>query len=663
MPRKLINDTYEILEEIGSGGMSVIYKARHVRLNTIWAIKKVSKHQNGDWNFLAETNILKRLNHPMLVRIVDILEDDDSVYIVEDFIAGNDLKHLLAIQKKFPEETLRKWFRELCEVLIYLHEQKPHPIIFRDMKPANIMLQNDNRLKLIDFGIAREYKKDSAGDTTVAFSYGYAAPEQFNARIQSDARTDIYSLGMTMYHLATGKSPLEPPYEMQPARQLNPDLSAGMEIILKKCTQQNPSDRYQSVRELLDDLDHIDFYDESYKAFLKKKKARKITIAALYLCGALAIGGGYFLRSAEIEQKYNALIARAMEMDYESAVSVFQEAQQLMPDVSAAYTGEIDALYKSGKFANVISRVNDLESRKAISQHSNQDIYTLLGSAYYELSDYNNAVTVFKNVYENGSLDNSDALLDYAAALGKTGDYDSASALVDELLKSADDLHAEYMKGELDYLQGNYRDAAESFRTVLNTSDLPDSLKRRTYISLAETYRDSSKLDSSDAQSIEDPQSKIISLINDAQNTAGMETNSVLWEMKGQAYSTRGRQKDSKEDLIAAAESYRQVLKLGVKKQYLYVNVFACFEGAGDYEHAAEILDEYQENWPQSFEPHAYRALMLAEMQNGSASPDYSEVLKEYNTAVSMSTSSDNTELIAQLDSLMDALKQNGYAD
>ncbi len=663
MPRKIINDTYEILGEIGSGGMSVIYKARHVRLNTIWAIKKVSKRQNGDWNFLAETDILKRLNHPMLVRIVDILEDDDSVYIVEDFIAGNDLKHLLAIQKKFPEETLRKWFRELCEVLIYLHEQKPHPIIYRDMKPANIMLQNDNRLKLIDFGIAREYKKDSTGDTTVAFSYGYAAPEQFNANIQSDARTDIYSLGMTMYHLATGKSPLEPPYFMPPARQINPELSAGLEIILQKCTQQNPADRYQSVRELLDDLDHINYYDESYKVFLRKKRARETTIIALYLCGTLAIGGGYFLRSAEIERKYNALITQAMEMDYENAVSIFQEAQRLMPDLSTAYTGEIDALYKSGKFENVISRVAELESSKAISQVSNQDIYTILGSAYYELSDYTNAVTVFKSVYENGSLGNPDALLDYAAALGKTGDYDGASILVDELLETADDLHAEYMKGELDYLKGNYKDAAESFSRVLNASDLPDSLKRRAYISLAETYRDSSKLEASDDQSIEEPQSKIISLINDAQNTAGMETNSVLWEMKGQAYSIRGRQNDSKEDLLSAAESYWQVLKLGIKKPYLYVNVFACFEGAGDYEHAAQILNEYEENWPQSFEPHAYRALMLAEMQNGSTSPDYSEVLMEYNKAASMTTSSDNTELIAQLNSLMESLKQNGYVE
>ena len=203
---KTFNDTYEIKSIIGKGGMSTVYLAEHKRLHTRWAVKEVRKQQGTRFDFLAESNILKRLQHPMLPRIVDIFEDRDCIYIVEDFVEGITLDGLLKQQKKVDEPQGLQWLRDLCGVLTYLHGQRPHPIIYRDMKPSNIMLQPDGSLKLIDFGIAREYKQESNADTTYIGTKGYAAPEQFG-KAQTDARTDIYSLGVTMYHLLTGKSP------------------------------------------------------------------------------------------------------------------------------------------------------------------------------------------------------------------------------------------------------------------------------------------------------------------------------------------------------------------------------------------------------------------------------------------------------------------------
>ena len=137
------NDTYEIKSLIGRGGMSAVYLAEHKRLHTRWAVKEVRKQQAARFDFLAESNILKRLQHPMLPRIVDIFEDDQCIYIVEDFVEGITLEDLLRRQKRVDETQGLQWFRELCGVLRYLHTQQPHPIIYRDMKPSNVMLQPD----------------------------------------------------------------------------------------------------------------------------------------------------------------------------------------------------------------------------------------------------------------------------------------------------------------------------------------------------------------------------------------------------------------------------------------------------------------------------------------------------------------------------------------
>ena len=263
---QILNNTYEILDFVGKGGMSTVFKARHIRLNTIVAIKSVRKDQTID--LAAEVHILTKLNHPNLVRVYDIFDDEKLIYIVMDFVEGEDLQHIIQREKVIPEETVIEWFRTLADILRYLHSRKP-PIIYRDMKPANVILQTDGTLKLVDFGIAREYKAAATGDTTYIGTNGFAAPEQFGLA-QTDGRTDIYSLGMTMFYLATGKSPLAPPYGYTPARKLNPEISEQLEAILEKCVKDNPEDRYQSAEELLMDLyggETYQFYTTGTMAF------------------------------------------------------------------------------------------------------------------------------------------------------------------------------------------------------------------------------------------------------------------------------------------------------------------------------------------------------------------------------------------------------------
>lgn len=258
-PGEKISGRYRILHKIGQGGMSVVYLAEDELEGRQWAVKEVRREGVQDFRvveqgLITETNMLKRLNHPNLPRIAEVVENEESFLIVMDYIEGISLKDKLDQTGAFSQEDVIRWGKQLCNVLGYLHSQNP-PIIYRDLKLANIMLRPDGDIELIDFGTAREYKTGNQEDTINIGTVGYAAPEQYGGRGQSDARTDIYCLGVTLYQLVTGKNPCEPPYLMMPIRYWNPELSPELEQVILRCTELEPEDRYQSCAELFAALD------------------------------------------------------------------------------------------------------------------------------------------------------------------------------------------------------------------------------------------------------------------------------------------------------------------------------------------------------------------------------------------------------------------------
>lgn len=252
---QVIEGRYEIMAKLGEGGMSRVYLVMDKKLMKKWALKymEVSDAVDG----MTEASVLRNLDHPLLPRIVDVGRDTqdgrDYIYIVMDYVEGRSLGQVLKEQGVVSEEQAVDWATKILEALEYLHGQKP-PIIYRDMKPDNVMLTDDGKLKIIDFGIAREKKKGSSSDTVALGTRGYAAPEQFGGQGQSDERTDIYCLGATLYHLVTGMSPSEPPYHMYPVRKYRPELSEGIERIILTATRSDPDRRYQSCGEFMEAL-------------------------------------------------------------------------------------------------------------------------------------------------------------------------------------------------------------------------------------------------------------------------------------------------------------------------------------------------------------------------------------------------------------------------
>ena len=237
----LLDGKYKILNEIGHGGMSVVYLALNERANKTWAVKEVRKDGGNDTtvvsqNLVAETEMLKKLDHPNLPSIIDVIDKDDSFIIVMDYIEGNSLQHLLDNHGRQNPDRVVEWAKQLCDVLGYLHSRKP-PIIYRDMKPANVMLRPNGDVSLIDFGTAREYKLASTGDTTWLGTRGYAAPEQFGKMGQTDGRTDIYNLGATMFHLVTGIAPVGQDTLVHPIGEVIPQYAgSGLEEVILKCS-------------------------------------------------------------------------------------------------------------------------------------------------------------------------------------------------------------------------------------------------------------------------------------------------------------------------------------------------------------------------------------------------------------------------------------------
>lgn len=267
LPGTILENRYEIKRVCGRGGMSTVYAARDLRFSQVERICAVKEMFDLDpdanvralrlVNFEREAALLATISHPAVPKIYDFFSANGLVYLVLEFIDGQDLERMLDKRKQpFPEDDLRRWAMEICSVLETIHAHKPDPIIFRDLKPSNIMLRTTGQIVLVDFGIARTIQGRQRG--TMIGTEGYAPPEQY--RGIADARGDIYALGATLHHLATNSDPrLETPFTFhdRAVRKLNPEISEGFAAIIMKALAYNPVDRYQSVQALVADLEAI----------------------------------------------------------------------------------------------------------------------------------------------------------------------------------------------------------------------------------------------------------------------------------------------------------------------------------------------------------------------------------------------------------------------
>ena len=362
----VLDGKYKILNEIGHGGMSVVYLALNERANKTWAVKEVRKDGGNDQEvvsqgLIAETEMLKKLHHPNLPSIVDVIDTNDSFIIVMDYIEGKSLQDLLDTSGPQSVDTVVDWAKQLCDVLGYLHSRIP-PIIYRDMKPPNVMLRPNGQVMLIDFGTAREYKQHNDRDTTWLGTRGYAAPEQFGGRGQTDGRTDIYCLGATIYHLLTGYSPADTQFVVLPLGQLRPELAgSGIEEVVATCCQPDPANRYQNCAELMYALEHIHDLDLATKRKRNRRWTAFVASIALALISAVGMIGFHVAESNTKKASYDSYI-RSAEMSTELAdkKSYYMKAIDRQPAREEAYNSFLTYLEED--------QVIDDEEKKALEE-------------------------------------------------------------------------------------------------------------------------------------------------------------------------------------------------------------------------------------------------------------------------------------------------------
>lgn len=256
---KILNSRYRIISVLGRGGMSNVYLVEDDKLKSRWALKEMldifPDQQKTEIleRFRKEAEILAGMKHANLPRVFDYFEEEGRHYLVMEYIEGLTMEEIISRNQTVPVERVLDWSIQICDVLETLHNQG---IIYRDLKPSNIMVDKDDKISLIDFGIARLFTGNKIHDTIIIGTPGFASPEHHGTS-ETDARSDIYSLGATMHYLLTGRDPGLMPFVFEDPAKLRPQLSPELSAVVMEALVLNPGERIQSAGKLREKLEKI----------------------------------------------------------------------------------------------------------------------------------------------------------------------------------------------------------------------------------------------------------------------------------------------------------------------------------------------------------------------------------------------------------------------
>ncbi len=440
----IIDNTYQITREIGSGGMGVVYLAYHLRLQKYVVMKKI-KNSLADISMLRnEVDVLKSLHHPYLPQVYDFIEYDSYLYTIIDYIDGYDFNYYIKCGYVFSESQIIKWLRQLCEVLSYLHS---HNILHTDIKPGNIIITAGGDICLIDFGISLNNT-----DVIKGLSKNYSSPEQYRNFMylkygtgeysKLDERTDIYSLGATFYHIITGVQPVLGDKEMPPVSEYyNLNISEQLAEIIDKAMQFEPEKRYKSTAVMLKAINNIKKEDIRYKRYLL------IQILASVICGVMVISG-----IADMIGGYRMWVNTSYETEYSELLN-------------SSKSGDASIAVERGR-----SILNNPSYSSLVTNSNKAKILHIIGDCYYDNSDYLNATYYYKSALYYSSVEDSKIYYrDYAFALVNDNKINEAQGVIEQIRsKYGGSPEILLVNAEIAYRNGNYKESISSSEEIIN---------------------------------------------------------------------------------------------------------------------------------------------------------------------------------------------------
>ena len=770
----ILGDTYEIIEEIGSGGGGVVFKARHLRLQTDVVVKKIKDEVKGKIKSRQEADILKTLKHPYLPRVYDFIETDDAIYTVMDFIHGKNMEDAVKEHGKYTQKQVRKWAEQLGEALDYLHSQKP-PIIHSDIKPANIMLTNDGDICLIDFNVSLAIGEEM--ESAVGISAGFSPPEQYrdtnlyakithNYTLQKslqvtkkdnddktevtnndtddktelintdeaddktelinadtsddktelinndeaggkvndktevlinnqndnkkelsetdkknmvsgnlpqytqfmgkgiDARSDIYSLGMTLCFLLTGASPSVDFDKRILLDEADAFVSEGFSIILHKMTALSPNERYKNGSEYLKAVQNCYKLDRRYISMHRKQMGIQAAALACLFTGVLTISGGLYKIRLEKNEAYYTIIQNAenaiSQQDYNTANTLIDEAIKSEETRIEAYERDVYLLYLSENYEECIEKgqyyINTIPFQ--LDSETNNELYGnihyIVGNAYFETEDYPNAKNLFEYALEYNKK-NGLYYRDYAITLAKLGQIENAQKQLDEGIKLGIAQDSVYMaQGEIAHVKGQQEKALEYLdQAIMTTSDM--QMKKRAVLLCVDVYKTIGN--SALSQEVE--------LLEQYVSQFDGNGKLVMTEYLADAYTRMAQTDENK-----AQEYYKKALNLfktiydnGYITYQLQQNMAILYQNMDMFDEAESLLLQMAKDYPENYMVYKRLAYLEADKQQmkENIDRDYLQMSVYYDNAKEKYSGKEHDMEMDMLDIMMQELKDGGW--
>lgn len=480
-----------------------------------------------------------------------------------------------------------------------------------------------------------------------------------------DARSDIYSLGATLYHLLTGIRPSNNFEQIIPLEQCGIQLSEGLLYIVKKMMELSPEKRYQDGTQLLYALQNIRELDSIYRIFKRKNRNKKLVIAALYLTGGILAGGGWKIRQNEIDTVYNRSIVLAEEYieagKCDDSAEILAEAIEMRPKRIEAYEKELFRLYQFGDYESCIRYGADIKKKPVYEIKSENDevllanVYYVLGNAYIEMEDYANASLNLEEAiarYAGNSL----YYRDYAISLVKTGNIEAAEDVLELAISLQLGEDSIYMvRGEITYAKNEYLQAEEYLlKAIAFTED--ENLRKRAVLLCDKVYRTQGT----------DYINREIALLEQEENRAGGAFSAMnLTECLADVYARKAEQDEvhRQEYYEKALEKFTFLYNNGYSTRQMLENIAILLEQMNEYEKAEDALMQMLEKYPDSYEGYKRLAYLEADIQQTkeNSDRDYSQMKVYYEKAKELYKDQKGDQEMQMLDALLEELKAGNW--